>query len=51
MQPGDHIVLTGEIVEKVSRSKMTPKGKIDVWLDSRHTIWKAYRFIQIERLD
>ena len=49
LQPGDLIAATREIVGKVTKSKMTPIGKVDVWLDRRHAEWKASRLIEIER--
>ena len=48
--PGDVVAATGEVVEKVSRSSLTPKGKLDVWLDRRHAVWKVHRVIVIDRV-
>lgn len=50
LQPGD-IVGSGEVVQRVSAGIHTPKGKIDVWLDNRHTIWGRYTIIGVERIE
>lgn len=54
LQPGDIIVGSGEIVNRVSFGIATPKGRVDVWLDypsgnTIHSTWGKYTTINVER--
>lgn len=48
LRPGD-IVGSGEVVKHVSAGTLTPKGKVDVWLDTRMASWGKYTIIGVER--
>lgn len=50
LQPGD-MVSSGEKVEHVSAGTLTPKGKVDVWLDTRMACWGKYTMINVERVN
>jgi hypothetical protein len=54
LQPGD-IVGSGEKVVRVSAGVRTPRGKVDVVLDSadfhRCAVWGRYTMIGIERVE
>lgn len=48
LQPGD-IMGSGEVVQQVSAGTRTPKGKVDIQLNTRFTQWNKYTMINVER--